>query len=189
MTVIRNPIDEPRLISNGLILSKPRFIDILHPGYDSSGDDAEDDILLSLRAFDDDGIDYDTAHTACAILAANQWDGYFSHDRDGSTRVQPPTDRILRDKSYYFCLPSFPNSSTTPYPIIARFSDWRFPHGCLPPIWRRFQRFQDQLWADHAEGQINSRHCCLSNYADPVESAHLVPVAQSSWWLRNNMAR
>ena len=71
MTIIRNPIDEPRLISDGVIHSRPRLIDIIYPGYEDSGEDAEGDVLISLRAFDENGVDYDIAHIACAILAAN----------------------------------------------------------------------------------------------------------------------
>lgn len=103
MTIIRNPIDEPRLISDGTTHSRPRFIDILHPGYENSGEDAEGDVLISLRAFD--GVDYDTALTACAILAANRWDGYLSHNRDGSARIEPPRDRVLRQKKLLLLCP------------------------------------------------------------------------------------
>ncbi|KAI8710573.1 HNHc domain-containing protein [Fusarium sp. LHS14.1] len=186
MTIIRDPIDEPHFISGVATHSKPRFIDIIHPGYEDSGEDAEGNVLISLRAFDESGVDYDVAHTACAILAANRWDGYFSYDRNGNTKVVPPRDRILGEKSYYFYVPSAAGPSADPYPVVTRFGDWRFPHGHLPRIWAQFQ---DQVETDLAQNQATSGWCCLSNYSDPVESAHLVPSAQSNWWQSNRMAR
>ncbi|KAF5024555.1 hypothetical protein F66182_3318 [Fusarium sp. NRRL 66182] len=184
MTIIRDPIDEPHLISTRAIAKRPSFIDFIHPGYAESVQDAEGDVLLSLKAFDDNGIDYDTAHTACSILCANRWDGYFSLDRDGSTTVQQPRDGILRQPRYYFHIPSQATSGrdADPYPVVARFSDWRFPHGNLPPLW---ERLKNELEAN----QVTTRSCCLSNYADAVESAHLVPSAQVSWWSSNRIAR
>ncbi|KAK7428168.1 hypothetical protein QQZ08_005234 [Neonectria magnoliae] len=181
MAFLREPIDEPRLISSGLSFPKLSHVCFFHPGYGSPGDDSASHVLLSLRAFDDGGVHYMTAHTACAIIAGNRWDGYFSHDRDEAKKIRPPRDGILREKSYYFWVPS---SSTDPYPVIARFNDWRFPHNNLPPLWTQFK---SQLSANEQMNEASNGYCCLSNYGNSVESAHLVPVAQSHWWMMNNM--
>ncbi|KAI0868330.1 hypothetical protein GGS24DRAFT_513550 [Hypoxylon argillaceum] len=61
-----------------------RTIDLIHPA-----------TLLSLRAFDDGGIDFDTALN----------DDFFSADRSGATVVQRPDDGILRSPEYFFQLP------------------------------------------------------------------------------------
>ncbi|KAH6984053.1 hypothetical protein EDB80DRAFT_591710 [Ilyonectria destructans] len=198
MPLLRDPIDEPRALSGSSVSSGRRFVKIFHPGYhepDQEQYDPNGDVLISLPALDDGGIHHDTAHTACAILAANRWDGYFSHDRSGTVRVGPPQDGILREKSYFFCLPSpststSPDSTDHPYPVIARFSDWRFPHDDLPPIWRRLQEQLDVM--EHAGAgtrTIGNGCCCLSNYVDGIEQAHLVPSSQSVWWSRNDMSQ
>ncbi|KPM46517.1 hypothetical protein AK830_g41 [Neonectria ditissima] len=137
-----DPIDEPYLFSRGLEYSEVQSVLFFHPGYSGADGTSDFDVLLSLEAFDDagTGVHYDTAHTACAILANNRWDGYFSDDRHGRLKAQPP-DGILRKEQYYFCLPSS-DPSTHQYPVIARFKDWRFPHGNLPPIWKKLK---DQL--------------------------------------------
>ncbi|KAG7423655.1 hypothetical protein Forpi1262_v015327 [Fusarium oxysporum f. sp. raphani] len=59
----------------------PKAIRFFHPGYGKApiSSDAQPpirDALISFPAFDDGGIVYDIAHTACGILAGNRWDGY-----------------------------------------------------------------------------------------------------------------
>ncbi|KAL3603081.1 hypothetical protein FPOAC2_07398 [Fusarium poae] len=172
MPLLRDPIDEPQALSGSSVSSGKRFVKIFHPGYhepDQEQYDPNGDVLISLPALDDGGIHHDTAHTACAILAANRWDGYFSRDRSGTAKVDPPQDGILREKSYFFCLPSpststSPDSTDHPYPVIARFGDWRFPHDDLPPIWRRLQEQLDVL--EHAGAgtrTIGNGSLCLDN--------------------------
>ncbi|KAL6402742.1 hypothetical protein AUP68_14077 [Ilyonectria robusta] len=196
MPLLRDPIDEPQALSGSSVSAGRRFIKLFHPGYhepDQEQYDPNGDVLISLPALDDGGIHHDTAHTACAILAANRWDGYFSHDRSGSMKVRPPQDGILRERSYFFCLPSTstsPGSTDHPYPVIARFSDWRFPHDNLPPIWRRLQEQLDDIEHAGAGTQaIGNGWCCLSNYVDGIEQAHLVPSSQSVWWSINDMSQ
>jgi hypothetical protein len=178
-------IDESRLVPSA---GDSRQIRIIHPGYSSSGGDDEFNVLISFEAFDDGGtgIDYDTAHTACAILANNAWDGYFSEDVDGKKKASPP-DGILRHDRYYFCLPSSISPSTDQYPIVPRFKDWRFPHQILPSIWTRLR---DQKRLDQKrESQSGHGRCLFSNCGDVVEQAHLIPSQQSSWWTENLMKR
>ncbi|KAH6975849.1 hypothetical protein EDB80DRAFT_658503 [Ilyonectria destructans] len=164
-------------------LTEPPTIRILHPGYSNFSYNPDFDILIAFQAFDDGGVHYDTAHTACAILANNQWDGYFSHDKHGKIKVRP-TDGVLRDPSFYFCLPSSSDPSTDQYPVIPRFKDWRFPHKNLPPIW---MQLKEQLLAEQETKQARPGHCSLSDCADAIESAHLVPTTQSHWWRINVM--
>ncbi|KAH7019711.1 hypothetical protein EDB80DRAFT_676682 [Ilyonectria destructans] len=186
MTLLRKPISELQALGGSSIGSSWREVHILHPGYVTPDEEEEaSDILISLPAFDDGGIHYDTAHTACAILTGNRWDGYFSENPNGNIRVDRPRDGILRENHYFFCLPST-STSTEPYPVIPRFTDWRFPHRNLPSIWRQLQ---EQLNAPRAGVQPNpSGYCCLSDYADAVEMAHLVPSSLSAWWANNKMA-
>ncbi|KAK3309288.1 uncharacterized protein B0T15DRAFT_136081 [Chaetomium strumarium] len=107
---------------------RPRRTDFLHPGY-SNGI-----VLLSLPALDSGGIDYDTALTACGLIAGNRWgDGFFSSDRIGALRVERPNGGILREAQYFFQLPA---PLDPPYPVVPRFAEWRFPHTICHPCSR-----------------------------------------------------
>ncbi|KAK2931602.1 HNH nuclease [Fusarium oxysporum f. sp. vasinfectum] len=164
----------------------PKAIRFFHPGYGKAPitNDAQPpirDALISFPAFDDGGIFYDIAHTACGILAGNRWDGYFSFDRQGETVVERPIDGILRERAYFFCLPQPRNSSVDPYPIFARFGDWRFPHNDLPPCWERLRpRF-------HGDANGIIRRCALTDCGLSVDAAHLIPVKETSWYNDNGM--
>jgi hypothetical protein len=80
----------------------PRKIKFRHPGYP---DDAN--ILLQFSPCDEtNGIHYQTAHVACAIVADNRWDGYFSIDKEGTHRIEPLNpDASLEEDEYYFHVP------------------------------------------------------------------------------------
>lgn len=76
-----------------------RKIKILHPGYKD-----ETNILFQFDAYDaNGGAHYETIHTACAIVAQNRWDGYFSTDVEGRQRIERsnPDESLLNDKLYF----------------------------------------------------------------------------------------
>lgn len=97
----REPYPDPAYPGNPAT-APTRKIKFLHPGYKD-----EANILLQFDAYDaESGIHYHTAHTACAIVANNRWDGYFSTDIDGRQRVEPSSmDDSLQDDAYYFQVP------------------------------------------------------------------------------------
>ncbi len=167
-------------------INLPNGIRFFHPGYGKTPISANDtppnrDSLIALPALDDGGIHYDTAHTACGILTGNRWDGYFSLVRDGSVRVQSPADGILREPAYFFCLPPSSDPSADPYPVVAGFRDWRFPHRNLPPCWERLRpRFL-------GTAQGTARRCIMTDCGFSLDNAHLVPVKQSRWYIDNDM--
>lgn len=72
-----------------------------HPGYSDSNN-----ILIILPGLDhaEGGVHIYTAQIACAILANNRWDGYFTERRDGP-QVDLGSDGVLRGKDYYFQVP------------------------------------------------------------------------------------
>ncbi|KAF4980499.1 hypothetical protein FZEAL_3503 [Fusarium zealandicum] len=181
--MLRDSIDEPALVLGNTKPRRPHSIAFVHPGYDRGH--WKYHVLLSLLALDDGGIDYTTAHTACGILAGNRWDGFFSRDRAGDQRIEEPRDGVLRDERYFYHLPG--SSPDQPYPILPRFSDWLFPHQALPPAWNILQH-QMLLEVEEQGDRLDKGHCCLSNYADVVESAHLVPAAQAEWWSKNHIS-
>lgn len=98
-SLLRGPFNEPDSVPGSSGSLKPRLIHFIHPGYHEGKKAQIKDVLISLPAFDDEGVYYDTAHVACAMLAANRWDGFFSTTQDGSARVSIPVDCILRENT------------------------------------------------------------------------------------------
>lgn len=187
--------NDPAVIPPSLLFSafQPN-IDFVHPGYDGDFTSA---IFLSLPRLDDCGVCFDTALTACGIIACNQWTGFFSTDKLGQSRVDRPRDGILRDHPYYyFHLPASgsessgePPSHTTspsPYPIVACFSDWTFPHHALFTNWNRLQLQTNTNVQPLAVGQCTS-FCIATNYSHGVDVAHCVPSHEREWWDLNGM--
>ena len=120
-----------------------QIVNLRHRGYDD-----DHNVLLTLQAPDDPngGIHHETARLACCILANNRWDGYLSITQE-NPKPAVTEDGILRRKDYYFHLPDVDSVSDRPliidkrdnkhgpHPITARFRDWIFPAGNLPPLW------------------------------------------------------
>ncbi|KAL8408121.1 hypothetical protein RB594_006792 [Gaeumannomyces avenae] len=178
----RVPVDEPAAIpSSYLSWASQSNIRFAHPGYDGVFFSA---IFLSLPRFDDGGVCYDTAMTACGLVACNQWSGFFSTDKLGQHRIERPADGILRGDGYYFHLPTA--SGAEPYPIVPRFSDWVFPHRNLPPIWNRLQ-LQANAGLEGLDVNQRPLFCFATKYAHGVDVARCVPSAEREWWSQNNM--
>lgn len=76
--------------------AQPPNINFRHPGYKDGYNR-----LLILPTLDNGGIHYETALIACAILANNRWDGWFTEEQGGD-RVHVPDDGILWEQNYYF---------------------------------------------------------------------------------------
>lgn len=73
---------EPSLPSHSFSGSRDNTIKIKHPGYP---DDYEQNVLMMLYAFDcqGGGLHCGTALIACALVAGNAWNGYFTLEHDG----------------------------------------------------------------------------------------------------------
>jgi hypothetical protein len=69
-----------------------------HPGY---GDNSNILIILPGLDHSQGGIHHETARIACAMLANNRWDGFFTKTRTGAP-VELEPDGILHGKDYYF---------------------------------------------------------------------------------------
>lgn len=148
----------------------PRVIKILHPDYPTA-----ENTLLHLRALDDGGIDYDTALVACGIVTGNTSTGFLATCEAGAhlERVVRPDDNILRGSEYFFQLP---DALEHPYPVVARFEDWTFPHNALPSPWNELGR---------QEGGRMS--CHITDCKWGLEKAHLVPYTAQNWWDREEL--
>ncbi|KAG9659992.1 hypothetical protein KCU76_g19642, partial [Aureobasidium melanogenum] len=167
-----------------------------HPGYP---DQFSQNILLTLHAFDDirGGLHCGTAHIACAIVACNAWDGYFSRTRDGSDRLNLQHDDLIFDKVLYFHVPS----GDAKYLVYPDFANWAFPHGDLPPSWPRAPAsYDDTLDTDELRAPPSSstltaavlrrdKACVISDQRDCVERAHLCPRSEVNWFDKNGMVQ
>jgi len=59
------------------------------------------------------GIHHATAKIACGIIAANRYDGYFTTEKAGETKVESGPETILLGKNYYFHVPNLTGKQTT----------------------------------------------------------------------------
>lgn len=168
------------------------FVSFKHPAYPDGAN-----TLLRLQATDSSpggGLHHETARIACAIIACNAWDGYFSRTRDGPQVAEDPDD-VLKEKIYYFQVPT--PGSPEPYPICPSFYDWQFPHGDLPPSWSARSDAFAQREYDNVEPARPSTfsaavlrrdgRCVMSGYGDGVVTAHLCPRSEAAWYSRNGM--
>lgn len=160
-------------------------INIFHPGYD----DALVPLLL-FRGFDSKEGDlwHDFAHTACAIITNNRFDGYLSTSRDSqSSHV---SGDLLAPGNYWWHLPGGILSemryraivclrsldSSEPYAIIADFRDWQYSQ-YVPENWR-----SQTLEREKAENA-----CQLSQDNHSLNKAHIVPSSETMWFNKNGL--
>ena len=161
-------------------------INFRHPSYHRQN------IFLTLPAFDDPdgGLHYGTAFLSCAIIAGNAWDGYFTTSVAGPV-VEMGDNQLLREKDYYFHVPS---SGDGPYPIYPSFEHWQFPHESLPPSWYSGVTQAPQLFNVSSSNLSTAiigrdRSCQVTGYHDGLEAAHLCPRSELAWFSNNEMAR
>lgn len=176
-----DPLKLPIIIQRDATLV-PRVIRILHPGYYPP-----ENTLLHLHAVDDGGIDFDTVMAMCSILTGNTTIGFLSARKRGPGprtyyRVHRPPDGILRESQYSFQLPNRDAAGRErPYPVVARFDDWAFPHGALPTPWKEL-----------AHARRDQDHTCSCRITDAMwalRGCFVVPPEAEEWWDREDFSR
>ncbi|TIA29107.1 hypothetical protein D6C78_10404 [Aureobasidium pullulans] len=145
-----------------------------HPGYRVAHN-----IIMVLPALDDaqGDIHHETARIACAIVAGNRWEGYFSEERTGS-RTMTPEAGILLGKEYYFRISGDAEVWNLPS-IWSQFTIPNMPPGRALP---RQGGLTDALLARDIT-------CRLTDAFEGTEHAHLVPRSKVAWFQQNNMFR
>lgn len=116
-----------------------QVVRIRHLGYDDNCN-----VILTLYGLDhpDGGVHYETARTACGILAGNRWDGVLTSSATYRKEDISPGPYFIGTDAY-FHLPDWqPSNPDDPdaqlkrrYPVYVRMDEWPFPHGNLPKIW------------------------------------------------------
>lgn len=173
---------KPLILLERDVTRVPRVIRILHPGYYPP-----ENTLLHLHALDDGGIDFDTVMAICSIITGNTTIGFLSARKAGPGprtyyRVHRPPDGILRESEYSFQLPNRDAAGRErPYPVIARFDDWPFPHGALPKLWKEFARVHRQ--------QDHTYSCRITDCMWGLQGCFIVPAEVQDWWDREDFSR
>ncbi|KAF5002601.1 hypothetical protein FDECE_10572 [Fusarium decemcellulare] len=140
-----------------------------------------------------DGLDYDFALICCGIVTGNTWEtGWFATgEANGQySRVERPTDGLLRGHTYYYFVGD--HEPTHRYPVIPSFHHWRFPHGELPELWARLEIPPGpQTQATRRDEAVLTRDvtCRITAHKGAREVAHLVPLSEGYWFIRNGMRR
>ena len=164
-----------------------RKVHFRHPAYDISNN-----IMFNLYSFDhpNGGIHHQTALVACQIVADNAFDGYLSTgNKPTSPKISVEDEGVLMGIDYYFHVshPTKPDELYK-YPTIPDFHRWKFPHQCLPPLWKCLDRNLPSM-------QQQPKYCWVSEHGDGIEKAHLIPSAraetlalnQVGWFMNNDM--
>lgn len=185
-------------------LHRRHKIKFRHPGYP---DDFEQNILLSLYAFDHStgGLHHGTAHLACAVVAGNAWNGFFTEERDGPKLVKS-SEELLLGKSYYFHVPGEDMGDSSSrrehykYAVYPSFEHWNFPHSNLPPTWlmpssptSEASNEDPCTFAPPSASNLTAailrrdNSCRVSHQRDYIERAHLCPRTEFDWFRGNAM--
>jgi len=155
---------------------------------------APTNVLLDLLAPDgpDGGLEYSFAHTSCAVIAGNRWDGFFTDQVDG-TPLQFAHGDIMPKGEYYFQIEG--STRDNPYPIIPTFREWPFPHNDLPPSWAdSIQPSSPTSGRSYAPSNFSTAiitqniTCRMSGIEEGTEAAHLCPRSELEWSWRNQMS-
>lgn len=73
-----------------------------------------------------------------------------------------------------------------PYPIVASFGDWQFPHDKLPSEWKQRHPAPSVASSSCAPPSM-ARRCYITGCQMGVNDCHLVPNNQFVWWAKNGM--
>lgn len=151
--------------------------------------------LITLPALDhpDGGIHHGTAHTACAIIAGNRFDGYLATSPDGPPIVSSP-DTILTGSDYFFCVPGpddHDGSQPYNYPVVQNFREWCFPHHKVPPTWLACCApkvdYEPTTASDFSDtAYLRNGSCRMSGSTDDCKIAHVCRLSDYWDWFPSN---
>ncbi|KAK0703476.1 hypothetical protein B0T26DRAFT_600418, partial [Lasiosphaeria miniovina] len=150
----------------------------LHPNYGDASN-----VIFSLPCVDplpqsdsplDYGVHHQTVLVAAQVVANNAFDGYLALDKKGIQPVLIPLEGILIGRKCFFIVPG-----DEFYPIVPSFQDWQFPHDKLPDSWPAVAPTE----------AAQAAQCVITRFPWALDSAHIAPTAQTSWFDDNGMSR
>lgn len=166
-------------------------VQVRHPGYNTPN------ILFMFIANDGahrDHADYATIWMACSIFIGNRQDHWLSSSASGEPRLDADADGLIHAGDYmYFLHVSVGDDTDTsrPFPIVPNFRAWRFPHESLSPLWAEASQ-NDEDRAQHTDFStqfIKVEPCRITNRTLEVDNAHIIPIPEKRWFLKNEMGR
>ncbi|KAF2724602.1 hypothetical protein K431DRAFT_300911 [Polychaeton citri CBS 116435] len=198
----------PQIEARSLVL-------VRHPGYANGNN-----ILLTLTSSDGDdsyyGVDFRLVHTACAIIADNDYNGWLSLSDDSSaSKIALDDGAILQAGEYYYHVP-YPSTASpagaesTPnplevspvqqssraylYPVTPNFRAWKYIED-LHHFARAWNSTTNAAVAapippiSNLAAKVTARDgsCRLTASRLMTEVAHMVPAAEKEWFARNRM--
>ncbi|KAK7932985.1 hypothetical protein LTR80_011501 [Exophiala xenobiotica] len=178
----RSPHSSP-VTSDSPVQDPTPTIAFHHPGYPEPAQ-----CFLDLPACDEGStLSRDVALVACALIACNRYDGYFTLDAAGEERIET-TQLACRVNGYYFQLPD-----TREYPIYPSFRHWNLPSH-LPDPWVDPDIEQPSPYmrtppAGPSDVKGRDDTCRVTNHYSGTELAHIVPGRESEWWTTRGLAR
>ena len=95
----RSAYPPPQQPDGGAALpSLSKHIEFLHPGY---GRDEQQPLLILPTCDPNDTIDHELVRLACALVACNEFEGFFTTDVLGQCRVSE-SQLPFREEGYFF---------------------------------------------------------------------------------------
>jgi len=154
------------------------------------------------------GLHYNTAATACYIIAANRpgvlisqrftQSQFAAHVQSHPECLTPDLDQLLTKHRYWFYPLHWDKDPEPRYPVCPDFRSWAFPHERFPTLepWNHSTAANVPLEngvrernvapsAASASVKIRDKRCKISDYADALKCAHLVPWEESLWVCRS----
>lgn len=132
---------------------------------------------------------YPTVIAACSIITDNESNVWLSRSASGDTNSDVDIGDLLPAGDYFLHVHRRDVPSDAPYPIVANFRAWEFPHDALPQLW------QDASSRVLEAGQSPSREldlvagesCRITTNRLACEDAHIIPSSEKSWFTSNEM--
>ncbi|KAI1784566.1 hypothetical protein LXA43DRAFT_1041611 [Ganoderma leucocontextum] len=143
------------------------------------------------------GVCHSLALDACRVItnhAANNRGDFLAKDSGGEDRVSVDDVKLLPPGDYYYFLGTG-NAANHNYPIVNRFSAFRFPSQ-IPDNWyntrssfRAVDRGINVVSSANMSDRVSARdkYCILTGWINFNKCAHLVPEAEWAWFEANEM--
>ena len=76
------------------------------------------------------------------------------------------------------------------YPVVPTFAEWVFPNGKLPGAWGTMAKRRSPGVASTSDTtRSRDQSCRMTEAVEETDIAHIVPLAEESWFTKNDMVR
>ncbi|KAL8974705.1 MAG: hypothetical protein Q9197_001074 [Variospora fuerteventurae] len=86
--------------------------------------------------------------------------------------------------------PNAPQPGPYHYPVVPSFREWVFPNGKLPGTWSTIAKRRSPGVASTSDTTRFRDQCCrMTETVEETDVAHIIPLAEEVWFMRNHMRR